>query len=281
MLADYLRRIGLDTAPSPDAPGLGQLQRAHRLAIAFENLDIMLGRGIRLAPDAICAKLVGLRRGGYCFEQNSLFLQMLRAMGFAARPLLARVWLGLAGKVSPRTHMLLLVTIDGEQWIADVGFGGSYIPPIPLADGARAETPDGARHRLRRATLPGDPDGVWLLGRAGPVAATDGRFRDSANWQAQYGFAEIGVAAADIEQANHWTATRPGARFTSLHVASRVLPAGFASLTDRQLTVYDDGAGHARAIRDAVEFRQVLDEIFDFALSVDEVARLPLFADQG
>jgi len=155
----------------------------------------MLGRGIRLAPDAICAKLVGLRRGGYCFEQNSLFLQMLRAMGFAARPLLARVWLGLAGEVPPRTHMLLLVTIDGEQWIADVGFGGSYIPPMPLADGARAETPDGARHRLRRATLPGDPDGVWLLGRAGPVAATDGRFRDSANWQAQYGFAEIGVAA--------------------------------------------------------------------------------------
>jgi N-hydroxyarylamine O-acetyltransferase len=278
MLSAYLRRLGLDAVPQADAAGLAVLQRAHRLAIGFENLDIMLGRGISLSAEAIHAKLVGARRGGYCFEQNSLFAAMLAAMDFAVWPLLARVWLGLAGEVPPRTHMLLLLTIAGEPWVADVGFGGSFVPPLPLADGAEAETPDGARHRLRRAAMPGDPDGIWLLERAGPAAATDGRMKESEGWQAQYGFAETLVTAADIAQANHWTATRPGTRFTSLHNASRALPAGFASLTDRQLTVYDSGSVSTREIGDAEGYRRTLDELFNIALTADEVRRLPLFA---
>ncbi|HTH28260.1 MAG TPA: arylamine N-acetyltransferase [Sphingobium sp.] len=278
MLNSYLRRIGFDHAPTPDAAGLALLQRAHRLAIPFENLDIMLGRGIALAPKAVQAKLVGARRGGYCFEQNSLFTAVLTALGFAVRPLLARVWLGVAGEVPPRTHMLLAVDVGGERWIADVGFGGSHIPPLPLQDGAQAETPDGARHRLRRAAMPGDPEGAWLLERAGPAAATDGRSGAGEDWQPQYGFSETLATTADIAQANHWTATRSGTRFTSLHIASRVLPAGFAAITERQLTVYEKGAAEAREIKGVQDYRSVLAEIFGIELKAEEVAGLPLFA---
>lgn len=276
-LAAYLRRIGLGAAPSVDPAGLALVQRAHRLAIPFENLDIMLGRGIALNPDALRAKLVAARRGGYCFEQNSLFAAMLAALGFAARPLLARVWLGGAGEVPPRTHMLLAVTLGEEEWIADVGFGGSFVPPLALRDGAMGETPDGARHRLRRATMAGDPAGIWLLERMGSPAATD-RSGDSAGWQPQYGFSPVAAAPADIEQANHWTATRPGTRFTSLHIASRVLPEGFAALTDRQLSLFDRGETRAQVIETPADYRAVLADIFGIELAAADVERLPLFA---
>ena len=89
-LPAYLARIALPAPPAPDAEGLAAVQRAHRLVIPFENLDIPLGRGISLDPDAVFDKLVTRGRGGYCFEQNQLFLRALHAMGFTARPLLAR-----------------------------------------------------------------------------------------------------------------------------------------------------------------------------------------------
>src|SRR3546814_2536084 len=84
----YLRRIGLEQAPRPDQEGLMSVQRAHRWAIPFENFDIPLGRGISLDPAAVFDKLVVRRRGGYCFEQNQLFLRALLQLGFDARPLL-------------------------------------------------------------------------------------------------------------------------------------------------------------------------------------------------
>lgn len=112
----YLARVRLPLAPTPDADGLAMLQRAHRLAIAFENLDVALGRGVPIDSASVFAKLVGARRGGYCFQHGRLFLDALAALGFAARPLLARVWLGAGGDdhraVPPTTHTLALVTLD-------------------------------------------------------------------------------------------------------------------------------------------------------------------------
>ncbi len=90
----YLHRIRLPTRPTLDVAGLMRLQHAHRLAIPFENFDIWLGRGIAIDSEPAFAKLVTARRGGYCFEHNRLFLDALAALGFAAEPILARVWLG-------------------------------------------------------------------------------------------------------------------------------------------------------------------------------------------
>jgi N-hydroxyarylamine O-acetyltransferase len=281
-LGDYLARIGLAGAPAADAAGLALVQRAHRLAIPFENLDIALGRGIALAPEGLAAKIVGLRRGGYCFEQNGLFLAALGAMGFDARPILARVWLGGPAEVPPRSHMLVAVRLEGRDWIADVGFGGSFTPPLPLEEGVEATTPDGAHHRLRRATMAGDPDGEWLLERNGTAEATDGRMAgdgEGDGWQPQYGFGLRAVVAADIEQCNHWTATRPGTRFTTLCVASLVLPDGFAALTDRRLSLYHGGVAEARLLGGPEEYRAALANHLAIDLSLEEVLALPIFAE--
>ncbi len=274
-LAAYLDRIGLAAPPPATAKGLDALLAAHRGAIAFENLDIPLGRGIRIDSDSVFDKLVTRRRGGYCFEQNRLFADMMARIGFALRPLLARVHLGNApDAVTVRSHVTLLVMLNGEPWLADAGFGGSDLPLLPLVDGAAATSPDGAAHRLRRVDA---PSGQWLLERAGAHGATDGRAQPHEDWQAQYSFDLAHVAPDDLEQCNHWTSTRPGTRFTMLHIASIVLPGGFASLTDRTLTVQEGSAKSVREIADPADYAQVLQALFGLDVSAEEAAALPLF----
>ena len=270
----YLERIRLPARPDADLAGLQALQRAHRLAIPFENLDVILGRGIRIDSESVFAKLVTERRGGYCFEHNRLFGDALEALGFAARPLLARVWLG-AEHVPPLTHALSLVTIDGEEWIADTGFGGSYAPPMPLADGAEAEAPDGARFRLSR-----DPSYGWMLERHGSGETTDGRTAMAAPESfhgAQYSFTLAEAYPADFALGNHWTSTAPATRFTSLRLASLVLPHGFASLTDRFYKRRNGDSAAEAEITDPRVYRMRLSMMFGIDLTVEEVAALGLF----
>lgn len=278
-LENYFARIGLSAAPTLDPDGLAQLQLAHRRAIGFENLAIPLGEGVRIDSASVFEKLVVQGRGGYCFEQNRLFSDVLSALGLANRPLLARVLLGLPeGVVPPRTHTLLLVNLGGDAWIADAGFGGSYVPPLPLEDGAQVQTPDGAWHRLLRSGERGSLGGEWRLERAGPAGATDGRSAPHGDWQPQYVFDLAQVAGDDLEMANHWTSTRPGTRFTTLCVASVVLDGGFAALSDRQLTIHSQGVSETRAIEDARDYAQNLRELFRIALSDEDAERLPPFS---
>jgi N-hydroxyarylamine O-acetyltransferase len=259
-LEAYLDRIGERRPVARDLAALERLQRAHRLAIPFENLDIPLGRGIRLEPDRLFAKIVEQRRGGYCFEQNGLFLRVLAATGFRARPLLARVWLG-NDDTPPRTHTFNLVEIGEDLFVADVGFGGSMAPPLPLAAGAEKLTTDQVRHRL----VP-DPVHMWMLERN----AGDG-------WQRQYSFTLEQIWNADLEAANHFTATRPGTRFTTLRVVSMAKPDGLVSLVDRRLTVSRVGRSEEQDVGDASSYRRLLSDHFGLDFGAEDVAALGLF----
>lgn len=264
----YLDRIGLLHAPAPDLAGLTAVHRAHRLAIPFENLDIRLGRGIAINAPSVFAKLVTGRRGGYCFEQNSLFLQALRTLGFAARPLLARVWL-MAEATPPLTHTLNLITIEGRDWIADAGFGGSFSPPMPVEDGARTEALDGTAHRLIRSDAR-----TWMLERSGDHRATDGRSANTQDWQAQYSFTLDRVETIDLELSNHWTSTRPNTRFTTLSVASLVLEDGFISVLDRHVSTHREASNDNRLIETLDDYRELLTRQLGLALSEAEVEHL-------
>lgn len=242
----YLARIGLPERPEPDLAGLTAIQHAHRRSIAFENLDILLGRGISLAPAAVFAKLVDQRRGGYCFEHNILFLAALTALGFSARPLLARVWLGADG-VPPRTHTFSLVAIKGTAFIADAGFGGSDVPPVQLRSGS--ETQMGEVH-FALTQLSGFG---WMLTR---------------NGQQQYSFTEGPVFPADLEMANHWVSTAPSSRFVRNSIVSIIREEGLLSLTNGQFSS-DDGS---RQITSAADYREMLRNQFGIALTTAEAA---------
>lgn len=254
-LAAYFARIGFSGPTPPRAETIAALQPLHRRAIPFENLDITLGRGISLAPEAVFAKLVTARRGGYCFEQNALFLRVLTALGFAARPLLGRVWLtATPDDPPPRTHTLILVQADGRDWIADVGFGGAIAPLLPLAEAAVTDAA-GVTH-----TLAHDADHGWMLRRNGAP---------------QYSFTEARVWPIDLIQANHYTATSPQSRFTAGPLVSRPEPRGLATLTGTRLSAPEGET----IVASPADWRRLLAERFDLALSAEEVARLGLFPE--
>ena len=269
-LTAYLARIQLPARVTADAAGLQRLQRAHRLVIPFENLDVALGRPIAIDGDGVFAKLVTARRGGFCFEHHRLFADALAALDFVARPLLARVWLGVDG-VPPRNHALSLVRVDGQDWIADAGFGGSYAPAMPLIDGAEAEAPDGARFRLSA-----EPEHGWMLWRDGPGGSTDGRWAGP-GWQRQYSFALDAVDEAELAAASHSSATAPASRFVRHRIVTLPLPHGFASLVDRQYRRRAGADETAGEIVDPRVYRLRLSLMFGIDLTKDEVAALGLF----
>ena len=124
---------GFDTGvPSATLETLRALHGLHPLAISFENLDTLAGVPVKLDLRSLEHKLVHSRRGGYCFEQNLLFKHALGALGFDATALAARVvWERPAGEVRARTHMVLLVALEGRRYVCDVGFGG-LTPTAPL-----------------------------------------------------------------------------------------------------------------------------------------------------
>ena len=181
------------------------------------------------------------------------------------------MWLAANGAVPPLTHTLALVSVDGESFVADPGFGGSYFPVMPLADGAEAVAPDGARFVLRT-----DPEHGRMLLRDGAPGGTDGR-NTAPGWQPQFSFDLRVVEEADLLLSNHWTSTAPGTRFTTLTIASIVLPHGFARLTDRHYSRHAADSDASGEIADPRVYRMRMSLMFGIDLTAEEVQSLGLF----
>lgn len=252
----YLRRVAITRPLTVDVPTLRRLHRAHADAIAFENVDIVLGRMIELDLESVQDKLVRHRRGGYCFEHNALFAAVLERLGFSVTRLAARIQVASAGRAGPRTHMLLRVEVDGEPWLADVGFGANLCDPLPMR---RATTRQGDwTYRLEPADVAG-----WTLQRQGP----DG-------WLDQYVFTLEAQHPIDYAVMNHYTASHPRSPFVGQLVVMRTEPDAKHVLCDLEhTTTRPDGDSESRTI-DAGALAGVLAERFAIELEDEEVARL-------
>ena len=239
----YLERIGYEGPVEPTLEVLDALQFAHATTIPFENLDILLGRPIRLDLPSLQGKLVRDRRGGYCFEHNTLFAAALEAVGFGVARLGARVRLG-ARKVRARTHMVLLVRADGEERLADVGFGGgSILRSLPMGPGPMVDQ-FGWRFRLV------DDDGVRVLQTHRPNG-----------WLDLYSFTFEPQYPVDDEMANHFASTHPSSPFTRTLTAQLCGPERSLILRGRKLIEETPTGETASQVRDD-ELLDVLAERF-------------------
>ena len=204
----YLARIGYAGPTTPTLDVLAALQRHHIGAIAFETLAMILREPIRLDLPALQQKMLTDGRGGYCFELNLLFLHLLRALGFDAHGLTGRVVMNTPpGVVPARTHVLLLVTIDGARYVTDVGFGGmTPTAPLRLDTGDAQPTPN-EPYRLMRN------DGTYAL-----AASVDD------TWRTYYVFDLARPADIDFEVGNWYVSTHPSSPFRDRLLAARAEP---------------------------------------------------------
>lgn len=206
----YLERVGHRGWRAPTKATLDALMLAHTTAIPFENLDVLAGRPISLAPEAVFDKLVRRRRGGYCFEQNGLFARVLEALGYRVRPLAARARVGRArSELPPRTHLCLEVTIGDRRHLVDVGVGGlSLTAALSFDDGAVQQTP----HEPRR--LVHESGGWWHQAWLGD------RWTDVAELTGEP------MPPIDQEIGSWWTSAHPGSPFRAELMVARALDRG-------------------------------------------------------
>jgi N-hydroxyarylamine O-acetyltransferase len=200
----YLARTGAARPSAPDLAALTHLHRAHALTIPFENLDVLLGRGIDVALPGVQAKLVGARRGGYCYEHALLLSAALETVGFAVTRRLARIG-DPEVLARGRSHLVTLVDLDGRRWLADTGFGSGLLEPVPLVDGLVTEQGGWAFRTVRGL------DGGWRLQE---------RTHERA-WSTLYTVPDEPTFPVDVEHANHVTATSPRSRFVGQVVVQR------------------------------------------------------------
>ncbi len=230
-VTDYLERIGYRGDLTPTEPVLRALHRAHLFAVPFENLDIGRGVPIQLDPAALFVKIVTRRRGGFCYELNGLFAELLRALGFRVTLLSAGVANEAGGFGPDFDHLTLRVDLD-RPWLADVGFGDSFRDPLRLDTEAIQTQPDGSyrlvsdrQHRLL-ARVDGDRE------------------------KPHYRFGLEPRAISDFAGMCQYHQTSPLSHFTQKRVCTLATPEGWVTLSERRLIHTRAGTREERALAD-------------------------------
>jgi N-hydroxyarylamine O-acetyltransferase len=209
---------------------------------------VLLGERIHLDPAALYDKLVLKRRGGYCFEQNGLFLHVLQTLGFQVAPLSARVRLDRPRDFVPaRTHLFLRVELDRESWLTDVGVGAlSLTCAIRFVTGSEQNTP----HETRR------------------IVHEEGRYfhqaRLGSDWADVYEFTLEQMPLIDRELGNWFTSTHPDSHFKNRLIVARAAPNGErVTLLNDVLSVRGrDGKAEKHQLQTADQLLDVLTERF-------------------
>lgn len=237
-LTDYLSRIGYEGEVYPDVATLTQLMQRQLRSIVFENTEVQAGRIPSLVPEDIVEKVITKRRGGYCYEINGVFAMALTAIGFEWYFAGARSMLYPTSR--PKTHMVLIVRVDGCDYLCDTGFGGYALrAPMEIVEGE--VTQDGDRFRLEML------DGEYVLG-----ATVQGE------WQRLYGFVLQPQEWIEFSLANYFNATSPDTIFTQKKIAILQTPNGRKILVDNELKLIEDG----NLEKLDVEYQSALKEYF-------------------
>ena len=243
----YLARISAPRPASPDLDALTALMAAHLRSVPFENLDIHLGRPIELTETAVLDKLVGQRRGGFCYELNGGFAALLRGLGYPVTLLQARVYGEALGP--PYDHLALRVDLE-RPYLVDVGFGTFVEAPVPLAPGTWAD-PAGEVE-----ILPRDHDDLEVRLDGRPQYLLDQRPR----------------ALDEFRATSWWQQTWPGSHFRQGPVCSLLTDDGRVTLAGRTLVRHVGGERVETELADAAAALLTYREVF--GVELDEEPRL-------
>jgi len=249
----YLARIGYDGPRDPTPDVLRRIHLRHMLTVPFENLDISRKRPIVPNAERSIAKIVDEHRGGFCYELNGAFCALLRALGFEADMLNGRVARKDGTFGHDFDHMALHVRCsDGSRWLADVGFGESFVTPLSFdgfdEDGYRVHLMprDSASSRGITHAMQALRDGVW------------------AN---EYVFDLTPHDISDFAEMCDYHQTSPLTSFTKGDVCSIATMKGRITVQRDRLIVTENGTKTETPIADEAEYLAKLREIFGIMLA--------------
>ncbi|MGI6659684.1 MAG: arylamine N-acetyltransferase family protein [Dethiobacteraceae bacterium] len=258
-LEAYFKRINYDGPTDVSYETLEALHIAHTMNVPFENLDVILGRPILLDRESLFNKIVVNNRGGYCFEMNTFFKYVLDAMGFNATILLTNRTRE-RQEFASRTHQLLLVEIDGQKYIADVGFGmNGLTAPIRLEVGVDQQQ---FTHTYR---LEYDEDFGYIL---------QNKIGDE--YRTMFAFKLDPCNLADCQMSNHYMATYPESFFRKFRMVTMPTVEGRITLNHNTLKFYTNGQLTETELNSKEELKEALKKHFNLDLDVigDEAASL-------
>ncbi len=245
----YLDRIAYTGTLVPTADVLRDLHRAHLFTVPFENLDIALGRKIECDENGFIQKIVEQRRGGFCYELNGAFAGLLRSIGFQVTLLSARVPREDGSEGPEFDHLALRIDLD-KPWLADVGFGDSFLEPLLLRSTGTEGTHDGRQYRVA-------DDGKTLHMER---AERDGP------WKRQYSFTLTPRSLNDFAGMCHYHQTSPESPFTRKSVCTKATPEGRITVAERRLIFTRNGIREERFLASNEERREVLKKYFEIVI---------------
>ncbi|MEQ5841842.1 arylamine N-acetyltransferase [Paraburkholderia acidicola] len=247
----YLTRLDFRATPKPDVATLHDLHRAHMQAVPFENLDIHLGRKIVLDENLLFRKIVERRRGGICYELNGLFARLLTDIGFNVSMVAAEVFKD-DGTTGPLfDHMALLVEIDNERYLADVGFGDSFIGPLRLSD-AGDQTQDRRIYRIQQ-----DANMFTVMAESGV---------NNNVMKPSFRFSTQPRQLSDFDEMCTYHQTSVHSHFTRKEICSRATLSGRITLSGTQLIETANGSRSVVELASIDERRQALIQHFGISL---------------
>ncbi len=255
----YFKRINYSQSPIVNLQTLRDLHLLHLQHIPYENIDVFCHQGVKLDPETLTQKILLRKRGGYCFEQNGLFLMALAELGFKCHANMARVH---RNRPQPggRTHQINLVELEGQTWLCDVGFGGSgFRQPLMLQVNVEFEQL-GEIYRLHK----NDEHGFYL------------QKKRAQEWLPLYTFKIEPALAIDLEMANFYTSTSPDYIFRDAIMGTKMTAKGRVTLIDHTFKVFDltKGTLEKETVTDFVAYLGSLREHLGVQLNEVEKALL-------
>jgi N-hydroxyarylamine O-acetyltransferase len=244
----YLERIGLsDAGLGADLATLRLLQRSHLLAVPFENLDIHWKRPIVLDTAKFYDKIVVARRGGFCYELNGLFNELLRGVGFETRMVSARVFNGTTH--GPEfDHAAIITRVGDEEYLVDVGFGAFTTDPLRFVVGEKQQ----------------DEAGIFVIRKFDDEYLEVAK-QDESTWRSEYIFKDIPRELSEFAEMCDFQQYSPESHFTKGKLCSIMTETGRKTLTDKSFIITTRGEKKETPVNSDAEFYELLEREFGIA----------------
>ena len=248
----YAERINYPGELKPSLEVLCNLQKAHLLSVPFENLDIHYGNPIELDINKIFKKIILNRRGGFCYELNGLFFELLNSIGFKTKRISAKVFDEGKGYGPEYDHLAVIVTLDDIEYLTDVGFGEFTFGPLQLELGE----------------IQNDERGNFVIDK------TDGGYLkvskvENGKSKPEYIFKNVHRNFTEFKEMCNYHQTNSESHFTKQRMISIPTKEGRITLTDKNLKITVDDSIKETKLKNKDEFAKALLDYFNIVIKQD------------